>query len=213
MADEFPSAEVIGTDISHVQPDIVPPNCSFQIDDAQLEWTFKENYFDYIHIRHLYGGIDDWGKLYQQAFRHCKPGGWFEDIEIDIETLSENPKVQNDPDHLYKKWCKLFWDAGDKVGRTFQIARDGQMEKLMREAGFVDVVHKSFKLPIGGWAKDPILKQVGMYNWHFLDQGLKGFAVYPIGQIMGWSLEEITVLVAHMKNLVRDPKNLSYYTW
>jgi len=48
MADAFPSAEVIGTDISPTQPSWVPPNLSFQIDDAQLDWTFKEEYFDFI---------------------------------------------------------------------------------------------------------------------------------------------------------------------
>ncbi|KAF5636839.1 hypothetical protein F52700_4968 [Fusarium sp. NRRL 52700] len=53
MADEYPSAEVVGTDISAVQPSLVPPNCSFQIDDAQLDWTFKPGEFDFIHIRYL----------------------------------------------------------------------------------------------------------------------------------------------------------------
>ena len=67
MADEHPSAEVIGTDISAVQPDFVPTNCIFQIDDAQLDWTFKKDHFDFIHLRYLYGAIDDWKKLYHQA--------------------------------------------------------------------------------------------------------------------------------------------------
>ena len=40
MADDFPSAEILGTDISAVQPSWVPPNCKFEIDDAQLDWTF-----------------------------------------------------------------------------------------------------------------------------------------------------------------------------
>ncbi|EEY19336.1 conserved hypothetical protein [Verticillium alfalfae VaMs.102] len=60
MADEFPSAKVLGTDISAVQPSWLPPNCKFEIDDAQLDWTFPVNHFSYIHARHLYGGIDDW---------------------------------------------------------------------------------------------------------------------------------------------------------
>ncbi|UZP39768.1 hypothetical protein NXS19_007584 [Fusarium pseudograminearum] len=37
MADEHPSDKVIGIDISAVQPAFVPPNCIFQIDDAQLD--------------------------------------------------------------------------------------------------------------------------------------------------------------------------------
>lgn len=211
IADQFPEAEVIGTDISAVQPSWVPPNCTFQIDDAQQDWTFKPDYFDFIHIRHLYGGIDNWGKLYQQAFAHLKPGGWFESVEVDIETRSENPNVTNDPDHIFKKWCQLFWEAGDKVGRTFRIARDGQMEKYMAEAGFVDVVHKQWKVPFGGWPSDPFLKKVGFYNGAFIDRSLDGFAVFPIGQILGWSFEEVTVLVSNMRLALQDPKSVAYY--
>ncbi|KAF5021971.1 hypothetical protein F66182_5980 [Fusarium sp. NRRL 66182] len=109
MAEEYPSAEVLGIDISAVQPTFVPPNCVFQIDDAQLDWTFKPDDFDFIHMRYLYGAIDDWGKLYRQAYKHVRPGGWVESLEIDIQTRSENPKVENDDDHIFKKWYQLFF--------------------------------------------------------------------------------------------------------
>ena len=36
MADEFPQAQIIGTDLSPVQPEIVPPNLSFCIDDGYV---------------------------------------------------------------------------------------------------------------------------------------------------------------------------------
>ncbi|KAL6412121.1 putative sam dependent protein [Ilyonectria robusta] len=194
MADEYPSAEVLGFDISAVQPSWVPPNCSFQIDDAQLDWTFKGDEFDFIHMRYLYGGIDDWSKLYRQAFRHVKPGGWVENTEIDLETRSENPKVSGDEGHIFKEWRNLFWEAGEKINRTFKIARDNQMEQKMREAGFVDIQHHQWKVPIGGWPRDPKLKQIGLYNGMFIDQSLDGFAVFPIGEILGWTFDEVTVL-------------------
>jgi hypothetical protein len=60
---------VIGTDLSPIQPLFVPPNVKFELDDAQLEWTYPENDFDFIHIRCLYGSIADWTKLYGQVFR------------------------------------------------------------------------------------------------------------------------------------------------
>ncbi|KAK4450843.1 S-adenosyl-L-methionine-dependent methyltransferase [Podospora aff. communis PSN243] len=211
LANDFPDAKVIGTDISAVQPSWVPPNCSFQIDDAQLDWTFKKSSFDLIHIRNLFGGIDDWPKLYRQAFEHLESGGWIESMEIDIETRSENPRIREDPNHIFKKWCKLFWEAGDKTGRSFRIARDGQMQKYIEEAGFVDVQHRWWKVPIGGWARDPLLKQVGLYNGLYIDLSLDGFALYPIGQIMGWSLDEVHELVNGMRREFSDPKSLPYY--
>ena len=194
-----------------VQPGWTLPNCSFQIDDAQLPWTFQGNHFDFIHLRYLYGGIDDWGKLYRQAFTHVRPDGWVESTEIDLTTRSENPKVESDPNHLFKKWCRLFFEAGDKIGRTFKIARDGDMEKLMREAGFVDLVHRQWKVPMGGWAKDPKLKQIGLYNGSFIEKSLDGFAVFPVGQVLGRTFEEVDTLVSQMREALQDPRSLPYY--
>ncbi|KAM0495609.1 hypothetical protein ACHAP8_007875 [Fusarium lateritium] len=210
VADEYPSAEVIGTDISAVQPDWVPPNCLFQIDDAQLDWTFKPDYFDLIHTRYLYGAIDNWHKFYHQALTHLKPGGYFEHIDFDLETRSENPKFRDDPEHIFKKWASLFFEAGDKVGRTFRWPVDGRHVKEMRKTGFINVVHKQWKVPIGGWPRDPKLKKIGLYNAHYIDQSLEGYAVYPIGQILGWSFEEVTVLVGKMREAIRNPKSLPY---
>ncbi|KAF9766673.1 hypothetical protein IL306_000890 [Fusarium sp. DS 682] len=212
MADEYPSAEVIGTDISAVQPAFVPPNCSFQIDDAQLDWTFKPDEFDFIHLRYLYGAIDDWKKLYRQAYTHVRPGGWVESLEIDIETHSENPKVENEESHIFKKWFKLFFECGRKTGRTWEIARDGRQEEYMREAGFTDLFSKSWKLPIGGWPQDKNLKQIGLYNGAFIDHSIDAFAIFPIGEILGWSREEVTVLVSQMRKALKEPRALPYFT-
>ncbi|SCV43516.1 related to methyltransferase [Fusarium fujikuroi] len=185
MADEHPSAEVLGTDISAVQPAFVPLNCSFQIEDAQLDWTFKPDEFDFIHIRYLYGAIDDWKKLYRQAFAHVRPGGWVESLEIDIETHSENPRIE-------------------KGRRThFQ-----EMEEYMREAGFTDLFSKSWKLPVGGWPQDKKLKQIGLYNGAFIDHSIDAFAIFPIGEILGWSEEEVTILVSQMRKALKEPRAL-----
>ncbi|CRK08675.1 hypothetical protein BN1723_008999 [Verticillium longisporum] len=211
MADEFPSAEVLGTDISAVQPSWLPPNCKFEIDDAQLDWTFPVNHFSYIHARHLYGGIDDWPKLYRQAFTHCAPGGWFENVEIELTTRTENPRYTLGPGHVFTQWRDLFFAAGDKIGRTFRIAENNRMERDMRDAGFVDIVTHQWKVPIGGWASDPKLKKVGLFNGLFIDQSIDGFVVFPIGEILGWSFDEVTVLVANMRAALRDPKALPYY--
>lgn len=52
MADEYPSAEIMSTDISLIQPTWVPPNCKFGI-DLQLAWTYRPESFDFVHIRSL----------------------------------------------------------------------------------------------------------------------------------------------------------------
>lgn len=51
FAGRYPGAEVIGADISLIQPSWVPPNIKFVIDDCLLQWTWPDDHFDFIHIR------------------------------------------------------------------------------------------------------------------------------------------------------------------
>lgn len=69
FADQHPSAKVIGTDLSPIQPSLVPPNVQFEIDDCCEEWCYSHDEFDFIHVRGLYGCVADWGKFYEQALR------------------------------------------------------------------------------------------------------------------------------------------------
>jgi hypothetical protein len=198
FADQFPSAEVIGVDISPIQPGWVPPNLRFQIDDVQLPWTYPPSHFDFIHIRNLHGGISDWPALYAQCFQHTRPGGYIEDLEFNIRTLSDRAE----PDHIYNQWNALFAEAGERMGRTFQIY--GQMKQHISDVGYVDVVEQTWNVPIGGWAADSTLKSVGMYTLLYLEESLEGFALYMLKHIMGWEYEEIQVLVAKMRQGLRS---------
>ncbi len=73
-------------------------------------------------------------------------------------------------------------------------------------AGFTDIVHKKYTVPYGPWPRDRRMKEIGTYVGLYMDLSLDGFALYPIGQILRWSFEEVQVLVATMRNAIRDPK-------
>lgn len=51
----YPSAKVIGNDLSPIQPDFTAPNTEFVIEDFEDEWGYQDNYFDFIHGRTLSG--------------------------------------------------------------------------------------------------------------------------------------------------------------
>ena len=187
----------------------MPPNCEFHIDDAQLEWTWPLDHFDYIHIRDLYGSIDDWSLLYKKAFTHLKPGGWFEDLELDIRAHSD--VVGHDPDHILNRWNAVFQEAGEKIGKTFKIAIGSRMHDLANEAGFVDVVERKFRLPMSAWASDPKLKEIGAYVQMFVDGGLEGFGLYLLTQVMEWRVEEAQVFIAEMRQAMRNKRLHPYY--
>jgi SAM-dependent methyltransferase len=55
-ADMHPDVQVIGTDLSPIQPTSVPPNCSFVVENIEADWMFRKP-FDYIHSRVLLLGV------------------------------------------------------------------------------------------------------------------------------------------------------------
>ncbi|KAH6994740.1 S-adenosyl-L-methionine-dependent methyltransferase [Fusarium venenatum] len=147
FADQYPNAEVIGTDLSPIQPSWVPPNVKFDLEDATRDWSWSENSFDFVHMRYLIGAISDWGVLFKEAFRCCKPGGSIESVE-------------------------LFKEASKAFGRSFcEIEGDVQ---LLAAAGFVDLQVTDFKVPVGGWAKDPKLREVGQFLRATMEADLEG---------------------------------------
>ena len=107
---------------------------------------------------------------------------------------------------IFKQWAQVFYEAGDKIGRTFRFSLEG-LQKYAQDAGFENITARKYKLPHGTWPRDKRLKEMGMYVALYMDLSLDGFAIYPIGQILGWSLEEVQALVAKMRAAVLNPRN------
>ncbi|KAK3323198.1 S-adenosyl-L-methionine-dependent methyltransferase [Cercophora scortea] len=209
FADEHPGTEVIGTDVSPIQPGWVPPNLSFEIDDANQTWTWADDSFDYVHLRCMFGSIADWPALYREAFRVCKPGGWIEDHENSVKFDSDDGSVTEDSP--MGQWTKVFWEGGKKFGRTFRVVEDEVQKRGMEEAGFVDVVVTEFKCPVGPWAKGEREKQLGLFAKLVLETDIEGYVLYMWSAVMGWTKEETQVYIAHLRRQLRDPNVHSWY--
>ena len=69
FADEYPSSEVIGVDLSPIQPASVPPNCRFVVDDVNEAWQYPDNKFDLIHIRAMTGSVSNWVDFHKKALQ------------------------------------------------------------------------------------------------------------------------------------------------
>jgi hypothetical protein len=69
---KYPNARVIGNDLSPIQ--VSPPaNCSFDVEDAESDWLYPINNFDFIHTRQLLGGITNWPRFFRQAYEYAIP--------------------------------------------------------------------------------------------------------------------------------------------
>ncbi|GKT52919.1 methyltransferase domain-containing protein [Colletotrichum tofieldiae] len=209
FADTFPSADVIGVDISPIQPSWVPSNCRFQIDDFEKEWTFNEK-FDFIHARNLEGCIADLPALFEQCFAHTKPEGWFEILEFDIEVRSQTLGDLDD-DHIFKRWHQHMLVSSIRLGKPHGNAVDRKLAKAMVNAGYVDVVERKWPIPIGTWPAKPDMKRLGMCTLDFLEQSIEGFGLFLLKEILGFTYEEVQVTLAELRSALRNPKNTPLY--
>lgn len=90
MARKYKHAQVVGIDLAPVpvDPDNLPPNCHFEVDDVQLGLTHFHGQFDVVHSRLIAAGIRDFQKAMADIHACVKPGGimiWFE-AEYDLYT-------------------------------------------------------------------------------------------------------------------------------
>ncbi len=67
----YPNATFQGMDLSPIQPDWVPKNVSFVVDDIEhaAGWTYDDNTFDYIHVRHIVHSIRDRQELWERIYK------------------------------------------------------------------------------------------------------------------------------------------------
>ncbi|EFX03261.1 methyltransferase type 12 [Grosmannia clavigera kw1407] len=212
VADQFPNAEVVGTDLSPIQSTWVPPNTKFEVDDAAEPWTWPENSFDFVHIRFLNGAISDWNALFAQAFRCCEPGGWFESCEYHVDFRSDDDTTKLQP-ALGQLW-NLYEVSGQKLGRPLTVANDGTQQKAIEAAGFINIQERNFKLPVGGWPADPKLAQIGQYTQLTMlnDLEVRGYTTFMWNEVLKWGEAEYQIFLMQMRKALRDKKVHSYFT-
>ncbi|CCC11143.1 hypothetical protein SMACR_03857 [Sordaria macrospora] len=209
FADEFPNAEVIGTDVSPIQPSWVPPNVKFELEDCNREWAWPENTFDFVNLRTLIGVVDDWYALFRNAYRVAKPGSYVESYVPGSDILSDNGSVKEDSP--YDQWCKVFREGGKKLGRTFAVYQEDLQRKCMEAAGFVDIQFKDIQVPAGVWHPEKGPAEIGLWWKISVEADLEGYINYLWNAVLGWTPDEAKVFARHMKRDMNDPDIHGYF--
>jgi ubiquinone/menaquinone biosynthesis C-methylase UbiE len=198
VGDMYPMAKVIGTDLSPIQPTWVPPNVEFRIDDIEKPWVFPDGTFDLVHDRLCSGvAIKNWPGYLAEAYRTTKPGGWCEAQEFEMVALCDDGSVP--ADGAIVQWHELFAKGAMMAGIDMRI-NASKLEGMFKEAGFVNVKKVEFKLPVGPWAKDPKLREAGLLTLGGLLEGISGLSIAVFTKLLGWSPDELEVLLAKVRN-------------
>ncbi|KFY08924.1 hypothetical protein V492_05788 [Pseudogymnoascus sp. VKM F-4246] len=209
VADEYPSAEVIGVDIAPTQPDWVPPNCRFELDDMERPWMWKENSFDFIFCRDLLLAIRDFPKLIDQCYLHTKPGGY---VEFQAVTACIGSDDNTLPlDGSFKKFADNLIVSSEKFGTP--IDDPLRWKGWFEERGFEDVTVKVVKLPCNTWPKDPRMKVLGAWEMENLLSNLEGMTMRVYQKALGWTAEEVSVFLVGVRKEIRDRSIHAYWPY
>ncbi|RDW88352.1 S-adenosyl-L-methionine-dependent methyltransferase-17 [Coleophoma cylindrospora] len=205
FADEHPECEVLGIDLSPMQPSFLPPNLVFQLDDLEEPWRFNFK-FDFIYTRMMTGAFSDWPKYFNQAFENLNPGGYIELADCTYPFIADDPSLSKDS--ALTKWCQLMMDGCAAMGRPIDSAV--RYKAQLEDAGFTDVVELKYKWPLNRWPKDKKAKELGMWTHENMYGGLLGFSLAIFTRILGWTREGTEVFIAEVQKEVRDHKIHSY---
>lgn len=130
------------------------------------------------------------------------PGGWAEFQDFDLQYYSEDGSLTETSETL--KWINMLLEAARKTGRD--PCPGVGLEEWVRNAGFENVAHHKFRFPIGPWAKDGKMKEVGMFNLAQVLGGLEAFSLRLFCQVLGWKKEEVLVLTSMVRKELKNLK-------
>ncbi|EGU76899.1 hypothetical protein FOXB_12587 [Fusarium oxysporum f. sp. conglutinans Fo5176] len=199
FADAHPETEVIGIDLSPIQPNFLPTNLQFQVDDLEDEWTFSYN-FDFIFARMMTGSIGDFPKFFTQSFKALSPGGWVECQDITFPAQCDDGTLKKDS--YIDQWSSLMIEATNKFGRTAESAKFYKQQMI--DAGFVNVTEVVYKWPTNRWPADPYYKELGFWCNHNIAGELSGLSMVLFTRGLGWSPEEVEVFLAKVRTDMKD---------
>lgn len=94
-------------------------------------------------------------------------------------------------DYKLLQWARDMDAASRAADRQLVIGDD--IKQWLGDVGFVDVQQMVLKLPVGGWAREPRLKHLGMLWQRNLSGGLGGLSVGLLHRFGGKTIEQVEV--------------------
>lgn len=116
-------------------------------------------------------------------------------------------------DDVLKRFYELAYEAFQLFKMDIHRARD--LKPILEGAGFKNVHCVVKKVPVGTWARDPIMRVVGLYLKMAILSVIGSFAGKPF-EALGISAEERQVWLAMVRKTVEDTsihRYFNFYFW
>ncbi|KAI8624539.1 S-adenosyl-L-methionine-dependent methyltransferase [Xylariaceae sp. FL1651] len=201
VAEKFVGAEVVGVDLSPIQPAFCPPNLQFHVDNVEDEWVYGTNY-DFVHLRHMGWLLKDPAQLLKSAFANMSSGGWIEFQDLQSEVTSDDNTISADyaPNQLLRLIEQSFTQS---FSFDYDFAR--RIPTELEKAGFINIRVVNYKVPIGPWARDEKLRYTGWILRETILAHLSSISLKPL-QSLGIPQGCITNLISKVQEQLYDPK-------
>ena len=191
--------------IEHLLITSVPPNCQFEVDDAEDEWVYNEK-FDHIHGRALFSAFKDLPAVFKKAYDALVPGGWLEMQKVyfkphSIDGTQEGTALQS--------WNITLVEGAKKIGRDWLCTAN--CEKLFKEAGFEGVVERRDHWPSNTWPRGKKNKTLGLWT---LTNGLDGpraVSMAIMTRVLGISPDAVEILLVDVRHDMKNKSIHAYY--
>ena len=183
----------------------MPPNCRFEIDDAEDEWAYGANHFDLIHLRLVWHSFNDPLAVLQSAYDNLKPGGYIEWQDFLSRFRSVDDSLTGS---ALKRLDQLYYDGGQKLGRDMDVTP--KIAGMMRKVGFVDVVEERYALPGNPWPKGKEAKTLGLWQMNNFSEGLQAITMTVLTKGLGMSVPEVELLLMEVRNDIKNT-NIHFY--
>jgi metalloendopeptidase OMA1, mitochondrial len=198
---KLPQAEITGIDLSPIQPEMVPENVTFEIQDcSDTDWSRPADHLDLIHARFMAGSLTSYRNLIRTSRRYLKPGdGWLELHELHTQPQCDDGTMPKD--WKFTEWEeKVHFASKSKIRPARPVRVAQHLQHWMEECGYVDVSQLIFKIPLGPWPRDKKLKAIGQRFGNNWIAGLPGFS-YKLfgGDGLGWSRDEIELKLVDVR--------------
>ncbi|KAH7311586.1 S-adenosyl-L-methionine-dependent methyltransferase [Stachybotrys elegans] len=205
LADTYPATTFHGMDLSPIQPDWVPENVLFVVDDIEHEggWTYGEERFDYIHIRHTIHSIRNRPQMWERIYEHLKPGGYVEIQEFHYTIGCDDDSC--DGPYAFRDFLRYLRDGMAALGADLDAIL--HVEGELRAAGFQDICSKQLKCPNGPWPKRRRLQECGHILRDTIMWGLNGFARRPFRDGLNWTLLQIEMFLVDVRKSLSEEVN------
>ncbi len=124
------------------------------------------------------------------------------------------------------QWAKYCTSAVEKIGSN--LAPGPSLKGWVEDAGFTNVFHAKYPIPIGTWPKDETLvrigpcyryvwtfeadpwpatlkRKVGALDWMQINEGLEGMSLRMFTQVLEWDEAEALSFLAKVRKGFRRP--------